>query len=77
MAMRNWWIDGAIDGRATNMTGGPVHKDGGFILDIRQRDKGTSVLGASIAGYVDEEGKLHLIVRDNNNVQIFEYVTER
>ena len=30
MAVRNFWIDGSIDGRATDVTGGPRSRDGGM-----------------------------------------------
>lgn len=40
MAVRNFWIDGYIDGRQTVLSGGPKSKDGGMSVDIFQRDDG-------------------------------------
>ena len=38
MALRNFWIDAKIDGRKTELEGGPQAKDGGLSVDILQRD---------------------------------------
>ena len=60
MAVRNWWIEADIDGRRTNLAGGPRNKDGGFELRIYQRDKG----GINHIGYIygrsDNRGNLIL-----------------
>lgn len=48
--MRNFWIEGEIDGRTTKLTGGPVRKDGGFDLTVYQRVEGESVAVATIRG---------------------------
>ena len=40
MAVRNFWIDADIDGRATMLGGGPRSKDGGMDITIYQRDEG-------------------------------------
>ena len=40
MAVRNFWVDADIDGRATMLSGGPRAKDGGMTIKIRQRDNG-------------------------------------
>jgi len=48
--MRNFWIDGRIDGRKTSLAGGPRRKDGGFYLKVYQKKEGTSVLAVTITG---------------------------
>lgn len=60
MATRNWWISGDIDGRKTEMAGGPQAKDGGFTLTIFQRVSGSSVLAVKIEGRANSQGGLTL-----------------
>lgn len=38
--VRNFWIDGSIDGRETWLSGGPKSKSGGMRIQIFQRDEG-------------------------------------
>lgn len=45
---RNFWVQGRIDGRQTEITGGPARKDGGMVLDIWQRVDGERLCIASI-----------------------------
>ena len=52
MAMRNFWIEGQIDGRKSRITGGPQSSGGGFDLTVYQRDDGESKVGARITGRV-------------------------
>lgn len=35
--VRNFWIEGRIDGRDSTFAAGPATKDGGFSLTIKQR----------------------------------------
>jgi hypothetical protein len=41
MAVRNFWIEGFIDGRNTDVTGGPKSKEGGMTVNIYQRNCGS------------------------------------
>ena len=52
MAMRNFWIEGDIDGRKTTLTGGPQGSGGGFSLVVYMRDKGMSKVGVRVRGSV-------------------------
>jgi hypothetical protein len=61
MSMRNFWIEGQIDGRKTEITGGPSGADGGFALTVYQRDAGESKVGARLTGRV-VDGELILDV---------------
>lgn len=70
MRMRNWWIEGRIDGRETKMAGGPTRKDGGFSLSIRQRANGESVEAIKVEGTVTPEGTLILVARSEAGSQI-------
>ena len=38
--VRNFWIELSVDGRSSKIAAGPVNKNGGFELTIKQRDKG-------------------------------------
>ena len=52
MATRNFWIEGQVDGRKTQLTGGPQSSGGGFDLTVYQRDEGLSRVGVRITGRV-------------------------
>lgn len=70
MATRNWWISAAIDGRKTEMSGGPQDKDGGFSMTIFQRSEGQGIMVAKISGFATDDGKLSLTVRVNDGVSL-------
>lgn len=57
-AVRNWFINLAVDGRQSADATGPKAKDGGFSLEIIQRDRGDAVRVMRIEGFanVDERG---------------------
>jgi hypothetical protein len=61
MAMRNFWIEGDVDGRRTSLTGGPQGAGGGFSLVVYQREKGQSKVGVRVTGRV-VDGELILDV---------------
>jgi hypothetical protein len=82
MAMRNFWIEGQIDGRKTQITGGPQGSGGGFSLVVYQRDKGASKVGVRVSGRVVngelildvDPGELNARVENTGNVRV---VSER
>jgi hypothetical protein len=83
MAMRNFWIEGDVDGRRTSLTGGPQSAGGGFSLTVYQRDEGESKVGARLTGRV-VNGELILDVDPGASVNVrvensggFRVVTER
>ena len=76
MAMRNFWIEGNVDGRRSQITGGPQNKEGGFSLVVHMRDEGESKVGVKLDGFVDSEGRLHL-KGDIGDSKGFEVITER
>ena len=51
MALRNFWIEASIDGRRTDLEGGPRAKDGGMGVTIYQRDNGSKVTSATVSCY--------------------------
>lgn len=76
MALRNFWIEGFVDGRQSRITGGPQCEDGGFSLVVYQRNKGVSMAAIRLAGYADSNGNLHLFATDKDGNEI-KVVTER
>jgi len=76
MAMRNFWIEGRVDGRKSEISGGPQSKDGGFSLVVYMRDEGTSKAAVKVEGYADSDGRLHLCAKDSDGKGL-EIVTER
>lgn len=48
--VRNFWIDGTIDGRSSGLSGGPQGKDGGFSMTILQREDGAVADGMRVTG---------------------------
>lgn len=71
MAVRNFYINANIDGRQTNLTGGPANKDGGFDLLITQRDNGSIIDAAKIEGFA-YNGILRFTVRMNGETLVLE-----
>lgn len=60
--VRNFWLEGRIDGRASEITGGPVSAGGGFTLTVYQRDGGRVTTAARITGWATPDGTLRLDV---------------
>jgi len=63
--VRNFWIAASVDGREAPIGSGPKAKDGGFLMNIYQRDKGRiSDKHLRVYGYIGnpEQGKLVLDV---------------
>jgi hypothetical protein len=75
--VRNFWIEGHIDGRDSEVSGGPRNKDGGFRLAIFQRDDGSVRKALTIAGQTGTDGQLHLFVEDATNGQKWQITTKR
>ena len=67
MAIRNFWIDAQIDGRSTELTGGPQRKDGGFFMEVYIREEGQAKVAATIAGTSD--GKILRLVITNRKTE--------
>lgn len=62
MALRNFYVEVEIDGRKTDLAGGPQAKDGGMYITLYQRDNGSKLKAVTINCWADENGKLHTIV---------------
>ena len=67
---RNFWIEGAIDGRTTIIKGGPTSKGGGFELRVKMRDSGDIVDDALIVrGIAKPCGELYVVVEASKQVE--------
>lgn len=65
--VRNWWIEGEVDGKKHFVALGPQAKDGGFELTITQRDRGGVIQMLSVWGVVSEEWlRLSVSIRGKN-----------
>lgn len=64
--VRNWWLEGRIDGQSATLTGGPAARDGGFSLRIYQRDRGSVTLAGTLRGFtvVDHEAGTTRLILD-------------
>lgn len=55
--VRNFWIELDVDGRKERIATGPRSADGGFMLTIKMREKGTVKEALVIEGVVRADGK--------------------
>ena len=60
--VRNFWVEGHIDGRASSFSGGPQRRDGGFSMTVYQRDKGSIVTALRVSGRTLSDGSIVLDV---------------
>ena len=58
MAVRNFWIDARIDGRKTELAGGPAGKFDGMRVCIKQRNHGGIDVAVKIESYANCNGEL-------------------
>lgn len=78
MATRNFWVEADIDGRKTELAGGPRSKGGGFAMNIYMRNEGDIDRPIEIDGIVKSDGSLMLRVTDKErNEEIFLKETNR
>jgi hypothetical protein len=77
MAIRNWWATIRCDGREHPHAFGPRAKEGGFSIELKQRDQGGIANALSIRGFVTQKGELKLSVDDGSGNNLYEYVTYR
>ena len=76
MAVRNFYIDARIDGRKTDLSGGPASKNGGMEIVITQRQNGRIVTAFEIHCEESLE-KLITEVTDGDGTTIGTFVTDR
>jgi hypothetical protein len=75
--VRNFWIEGTVDGRKSAIAVGPQRKDGGFSLTIKMRDAGSVLDALRISGWSDGT-TVHLsVVNPHRSTDRLEYLTTR
>lgn len=65
--VRNFWLELDVDGRKSRIACGPQSKDGGFILTIKQRDKGGIIKAMYVVGTCTD-GLIRLTAERADNV---------
>lgn len=77
MSVRPFYIEADIEGRQTNLTGGPRRKDGEARINIYQRDEGSITRPFYIEQYSKQEDGVHKLVTDvyHNGEQIAKHTT--
>jgi hypothetical protein len=76
--VRNFWLQGEIDGIQGPIATGPMNADGGFRLTIYQRDDSCVTEPVLISGRVNHAGELVLAVVDHDTGEVvFEHTTRR
>ncbi len=76
MAVRNFWIEADIDGRKTELKGGPANKQGGLSCTIYQRDEGRIEVAFKIKCW-EANGGLFTGIYDREGNIIGDFITER
>lgn len=75
MALRNFWVSARIDGRETELEGGPRAKDGGMSITVLQRDNGSKTKAVQVNCW-EADGKLYTRV-EINGVHVGTFDTRR
>jgi hypothetical protein len=66
--VRNFWMKAKIDGRRTDPSGfGPQAKNGGFVVDVFQRNDGAVVRAGQLQGFAHSDGRLVLCWWDSGS----------
>lgn len=79
MAVRPFYLEADVEGRQTNLTGGPKRKDGTMRIVITQRDQGGITKAFTICcgtDTVDGVEKLVSSVYDSNGNLVAEHYTD-
>jgi hypothetical protein len=70
--VRNFWIEGYVDGNVQSFGMGPKSKDGGFDLKVKMRDEGNITVPVVISGCALDDGTLQLRISISNSKGISE-----
>ena len=76
MAVRNFWVDAQIDGRKTDLSGGPASKEGGMNIVIKQRSEGGIVTAFRVYCY-EVDGELFTEVCTGSGALVTRFDTVR
>lgn len=78
MAIRNFWMEGHVDGRVPAITGGPRSKDGGMKAVFHMRNKGGSRKALAVYCIANDDGTLQIDVFDSKMEQlVYQIKSER
>jgi hypothetical protein len=76
--VRNFWIEVEVDGKKTKVATGPRAKDGGFMMNVFQRNNGGVVRAGKLQGFAHSDGRLVLAWWDSgSNEERTLFETER
>jgi hypothetical protein len=76
-SVRNFWIEGIIDGRESKLEGGPANKTGGMSVDIFQRENGNVLESINIRCWKGEEDLILEIIDGQTGTLLFRRRTQR
>lgn len=76
MAVRNFYVEADVDGRATSLAGGPRAKDGGMTVRLYQRADGRIERAFTIECR-EENGVLVRRVYNNDSEKVAEFESAR
>lgn len=77
MAVRNFYLEAQIDGRKTDLSGGPRSKDGEMSVYFTQRKDGNIISAFRVECIARRDGSLVTRIFDNVGNPIGELVTNR
>jgi len=77
MVVRNFWIEADIDGRKTELAGGPRRKDGGFDAVVYIRDDGEISTAVTLRGYVYNDKTILEVKGTDSPNQSFKIIKDR
>jgi hypothetical protein len=78
MAVRNFYVVADVDGRSSQVTGGPIRKDGGMTISLTMRDNGAIRDVLTIYCQAHDDGGLVVeVVDDATRKTVVRYDSER
>ena len=76
MSIRPFWVDVDIDGRSTNLQGGPRARDGQMNVSLLIRDSGEKKIAYKISCFPTGMSMLCMQVKDSDGNVIHETITD-
>ena len=76
MSLRPFYLQANIEGRKTELNGGPRAKDGHMNVCLLMRDKGAKKIAYKVNCYPLEDSKLCMEIKDSNGKVLTKTVTD-
>lgn len=76
MSIRPFWVDVDIDGRSTNLQGGPRARDGQMNVSLLIRDGGEKKIAYKVSCFPTGRDMLCMQVKDSDGNVIHETITD-